>query len=208
MTLTKIQFRITLLDDGVRFSKGGKSTSVVDDLADNPRNRGNYADDFVDNVGCTSSLSPLGQLALELKAKQQARLVASTKLQAGIFDDGSFDIAKKLCASWTDDFANFKQTQEAGKYLDLLPLETNGATGIRFKPEALGGSGKPDFTFYRVQGRASTGLKDAYGRVWIPDDSAIAQGKFHWDVQVPNSKTGRWDHINVNPDGTINHGSN
>ena len=198
---------VSRADDGVKFSKGGKSTNVVDDLADNPRNRGSLADDFA--RGCTSSLFDLKQQLAQLKVTQIASLSLTAEMlkpqnSSFLKDDGSFDIAKKLCASWTDDFANFKQTQEAGKYLDLLPLEGQGQ-GFRFKPKA-NINGKPVFE-YKNTGRKGTGLVDEAGNVWIPDDTGLnnPRGNFHWDVQVPNLKTGRYDHFNINPDGGINH---
>ena len=94
-------------DDGVKFSKGGKSTSVVDDLADNPRNRGSLADDFA--RGCTSSLFDLKQQLAQLKVTQIASLSLTAEMlkpqNSSFLKDGdSFDIAKKLCGTALDNF--------------------------------------------------------------------------------------------------------
>ena len=115
MTLTRLQFRITLLDDGVRFSKGGKSTNVVDDLADNPRNRGNLADDFA--RGCISSLFDLKQQLAQLKVTQIASLSLTAEMlkpqnSSFLKDDGSWLEAKKLCGDALKKFKKYKSNYD------------------------------------------------------------------------------------------------
>ena len=135
-------------------------------------------------------------------------LVASSLFGGNSFEGGVVDVrdggwleARNCVKSgWSQEFRNHQKVK--GNRAELLPLE-DARGQYRFEPPSLKNGGI-DWDKFNI----SEGYLDSKGRIWKVDKASLSQGNSHWDVQTYNKKQGKWNHTNINPDGTFNHGTN
>jgi hypothetical protein len=220
------EFIPLLLDIGLDASdlatvrRAAKSSSLADDAAlARRRSSGSSIADDVDNAGsgrnnrnnnrrsnsnpCLASAPYSGFIAVATDTPtmefSSGAIVASSGLGAGEMLVASSGCLK---TGWSDEFLN---KLDENSYYRQLPLE-DAIGEHKYLPPSLK-NGKIDWTTIRKNLR-SGGYIDSKGKIWKLDRTSIKPGQnnLHWDVQTYNIKSRKYTHINVNPNGTINHG--
>ncbi len=140
-----------------------------------------------------NSLSGLLAGAVVLNPEAEVACVAAPEVCAAVI------VIAVLAVAAAGQASSAQTTVFMGRATKIFLPIPGTATGPNVYIPPKSGRGQP---VWGTDKWGNEGWIDAQGRVWQWDPSGQAVGNPHWDVQTGKDKS----HINVNPDGTINHG--